>query len=382
MKLEEQLLSKKLFQNLMCQVQEIIDEEVGLVNDAGLVIACSGEGRIGQEDGLAQSVINSKDDLVVIDNISFKKIYIKGKLEFIAFISSNNEMSQKYLSLIAINIINIKTYYDEKFDRSNFLKSVINGKILAGDVQIKAKELHITHNAWRTVFLINTGKNQEVYAHEVIQELFPNRLKDFIIVLDDENIVLIKEIKNNEDLKEIDKIAQAIVDTLNTESMVKAMIGIGTAVDNIMDIGRSFREAQTALKVGAIFENDKYIINYNNLGIGRLIYKLPEQLCRLFLREVFKSGSFESLDAEYILTIQKFFENNLNVSETSRQMFVHRNTLVYRMDKIQKVTGLDITKFDDAIILKFAMLVKKYLDKGQAVPGMNGLEEAEDGDDL
>lgn len=366
----------------MCQVQEIIDEEVGLINDSGLVIACSSESRIGQEDSLIQSVISSKDDLVVIDNISFKKIYIKGKLEFIAFILSNSEMSQKYLSLMAINIINIKTYYDEKFDRSNFLKNVINGRILAGDVQIKAKELHIMHNAWRTVFLINTGKNQEVYAHEVIQELFPNRLKDFIIVLDDENIVLIKEIKNNEDFKETDKIAQAIVDTLNTESMVKAMIGIGTAVDSIMDIGRSFREAQTALKVGAIFENDKYIINYNNLGIGRLIYKLPEQLCRLFLKEVFKNGSFESLDAEYILTIQKFFENNLNVSETSRQMFVHRNTLVYRMDKIQKVTGLDITKFDDAIILKFAMLVKRYLDKGQAVLQMDGLKEAEDGENL
>ncbi|RCX18326.1 CdaR family transcriptional regulator [Anaerobacterium chartisolvens] len=375
-------MSKKLFQNLMCQVQEIIDEEVGLINDSGLVIACSSESRIGQEDSLIQSVISSKDDLVVIDNISFKKIYIKGKLEFIAFILSNSEMSQKYLSLMAINIINIKTYYDEKFDRSNFLKNVINGRILAGDVQIKAKELHIMHNAWRTVFLINTGKNQEVYAHEVIQELFPNRLKDFIIVLDDENIVLIKEIKNNEDFKETDKIAQAIVDTLNTESMVKAMIGIGTAVDSIMDIGRSFREAQTALKVGAIFENDKYIINYNNLGIGRLIYKLPEQLCRLFLKEVFKNGSFESLDAEYILTIQKFFENNLNVSETSRQMFVHRNTLVYRMDKIQKVTGLDITKFDDAIILKFAMLVKRYLDKGQAVLQMDGLKEAEDGENL
>ena len=149
--------------------------------------------------------------------------------------------------------------------------------------------------------------------------------------------------------------------------MVKASIGIGTIVDSTIDLERSYKEAKMALLVGGIFENDRPIVNYNNLGIGRLIYQIPVEFCKLFLNEVFRTGSFEMLDTETMLTIQKFFENNLNVSETSRQLYVHRNTLVYRLDKIEKITGLDLRRFDDAIIFKVAMLVKRYLDKGQEI---------------
>jgi carbohydrate diacid regulator len=210
-------------------------------------------------------------------------------------------------------------------------------------------------------------KDQEIYSHEIIQNLFPDRLKDFVVVIDDESAALIKELNDDYDFKKIDQIAKNIVDTLNTESMLKAKIGIGTPVESLNEIGRSFKEAQTALLVGNIFENDKSVINYNSLGLGRLIYQLPETLCKLFLDEVFTKGAYESLDNETILTIQKFFENNLNVSETSRLLYVHRNTLVYRLDKIQKITGLDLRNFDDAIIFKVSMLVKKYLDKGERV---------------
>jgi carbohydrate diacid regulator len=214
-------------------------------------------------------------------------------------------------------------------------------------------------------FLVKTEKTRDIYAHDIVQGLFPNKAKDFIIILDDDNIVLIKELKSMEDTKEIEKTAKIIIDSLGAELMVKAFIGIGTVVDNIKDLARSFKEAQMALLIGRIFESDKAIINYNRLGIGRLIYQIPTTLCELFLNEVFKNNTFESLDAETMLTIQKFFENHLNVSETSRQLYVHRNTLVYRLDKIKKLTGLDLTSFDDAVIFKVAILVKKYLDKNQ-----------------
>jgi len=191
--------------------------------------------------------------------------------------------------------------------------------------------------------------------------LFPSKNKDFVIVLDDENTVLIKELKPDFEQKEISKIAKIIIDTLSSE-LVKAKVGVGTVVDNIKDIGKSYKEAEMALLIGGIFDDDKQVNDYNKLGIGRLIYQLPTTSCTLFLNEVFKEGSFESLDQETMFTIQKFFENNLNVSETSRQLYIHRNTLVYRLDKIQKITGLDLRMFDDAIIFKVAMLVKKYLD--------------------
>lgn len=355
----------KLFQNLVNQIREIIDCEFGIMDETGLILGCSKEALTGSVHTSAPRVIKEKGVIFEVDGQLFKKIYIKNKLEFIAFIKNEGEHSRKFLSMIGINVINIRTYHEEKFDRGNFFKNIINDNILPGDIPLKVKELHIPFNVFRCVFLIKIDKAIEIQTHEIIQSLFPNKSKDFVIVLDEENTVLIKELKEPDDYKETDRMAKIIIDTLNTELMVKAQIGIGSIVDNVRDINRSYKEAQTAMQIGSIFESDKTIVNYNNLGIGRLIYQLPTTLCKLFLKEVFKEGSIESLDGETILTIQKFFENNLNVSETSRKLYVHRNTLVYRLDKIQKTTGLDLRNFDDAIILKVSMLVKKYLDKAE-----------------
>ncbi len=355
----------KLFQNLVSQIKDIIETEFGIADDTGLILGCSKESRVGSIHPDADEIIGAKENFVVIGGVSFQKVYVRNKLEFIIFIASEEESSRKYLSLIAVNVMNVKNYHEEKFDKNNFYKNIIMDNILPGDIAMKAKELHLPLNACRVVFLIRTDRSREVHLYEMAQSLFPNRLKDFVITLDDESTVLIKELKCADDYKEIDRTAKAIIDTLNTELMVKAQIGIGTVAENIKDIGRSFKEAQTALQIGSIFENEKSIINYNNLGIGRLIYQLPTTLCKLFLKEVFSEGSFESLDTETLFTIQKFFENNLNVSETSRQLYVHRNTLVYRLDKIQKVTGLDVRNFDDAIIFKVSMLVKRYLDRAE-----------------
>ncbi len=358
-------IAVKLFQNLVSQIKEVIDEEFGVTDETGLILGCSDESKVGSIHPGVLRFAESKDSEAVSDGVAFQKIFLKNKLEFVAFINSNDAGSQKFLSLISINITNVKYYFEEKFDKGNFIKNIILDNILPGDISLKAKELHLPLNAYRTVFLIKTGKLKDIHSHEITQSLFPNKAKDFVIILDDENTVLIKELKSGDDTRDIDRTAKSIIDTLNTELMVKAQIGIGTIVDNIRDLGRSFKEAQTALQIGSIFDNDKAIINYNNLGIGRLIYQLPPTLCKLFLKEVFDEGSFESLDTETIFTIQKFFENNLNVSETSRQLYVHRNTLVYRLDKIQKITGLDLRNFDDAIIFKVSMLVKKYLDKAE-----------------
>ncbi|MFZ5987009.1 MAG: PucR family transcriptional regulator [Bacillota bacterium] len=360
-------MSIKLYQNLINQVKDVIDSEIGLMDDTGLILACSNEKKIGQNNPLAVEVMRSKDHFVVLEGQSFQKAYIKNKLEFITFINSDDINNSRYLSLISINAVNMKAYYDEKYDKINFIKGIIMDNILPGDITLRAKELHLANNVNRIVFLIKTEKTKDLYTHEIIEGLFPSKNKDFVIILDDETTVLIKELKPDYDYKEVNKTSNAIIDTLSTELMVKAKIGIGTIVDNIKDIGRSFKEAQMALLIGGIFENEKPVVNYNKLGIGRLIYQLPPTLCKLFLNEVFSEGSFEALDSETMYTIQKFFENNLNVSETSRQLYVHRNTLVYRLDKIQKITGLDLRMFDDAIIFKVAMLVKKYLDSNQRI---------------
>lgn len=358
-------MSIKLFQNLIYQIKEVIDREFGIMDESGLILASSDDAKAGQIHPAAKQVMQAKDAVLVLDGIACQKVYIRGKMEFIVYIDGNSDECMKYLSLISINAANIKSFNDEKYDKGTFIKNIILDNVLPGDIPLKSKELHLQYNSYRVVFLIKTETTKDIYAHDIIQGLFPGKVKDFVIVLDDENTVLVKELRSNDDTREIEKTANIIVDTLGTELMVKAYVGIGTVVDNIRDLGRSFKEAQMAFVVGNIFDEDKSIVNYNRLGIGRLIYQLPTTLCKLFLQEVFKDGSYDSLDAETLLTIQKFFENNLNVSETSRQLYVHRNTLVYRLDKIRKITGLDLTNFDDAVTFKVAMLVKRYLDKSE-----------------
>jgi carbohydrate diacid regulator len=197
--------------------------------------------------------------------------------------------------------------------------------------------------------------------YEMLQNMFPDKSHEYIISIGERDIVLVKDVKPGTEARDMEKIAQKIADTLNTEFYTKVTIGISTIVETIKDLAGAYKEAQVAIEVGKVFETEKNIINYENLGIGRLIYQLPTTLCEMFLQEVFKKGSLESLDQETLMTIQCFFENNLNVSETSRKLFVHRNTLVYRLDKIRKITGLDLRELEHAITFKVALMVKKYM---------------------
>ena len=264
--------------------------------------------------------------------------------------------------MLAVTLSSIKQYYDEKYDRANFIKNVILDNILPGDIYLKARELHFNNDVSRVVILIRITEHIDISAYDIIQNLFPDKTKDFVINLNETDIALIKEVKPNIDTKDLEKLARSIADGLGTEFYSHVLVGIGTTVEGIKDLARSFREAQVSLEVGKVFDTEKSIVSYDNLGIARLIYQLPTTLCDMFLKEVFKRGSIDNLDQETLFTIQKFFENNLNVSETSRKLFVHRNTLVYRLEKIKKLTGLDLREFDDAIVFKVALMVKKYLD--------------------
>ena len=241
------------------------------------------------------------------------------------------------------------------------MKNVILDNVLPNDIIYRSRELKLAVDCERVVYLIRTHKSVDVSMVDILQSIFPDKTKDFVIRIDDRDFAIIKEVKSGIDTKDVIKQAQEMHDTINTEAMVKVSLGISTVVDSIPELARAYREARIALEVGKVFDTEKNIISYDNLGIGRLIYQLPTTLCELFLKEVFKKESISVLDSETIYTIQKFFENNLNVSETSRKLFVHRNTLVYRLDKIKKLTGLDLREFDDAIIFKVAMMVNKYL---------------------
>lgn len=354
-------MSNRLFQGVIHQMRDAIDRTIGVIDETSVIIACSELGRIGEVNESITSDTIASPNPFVVGGYTYKSFGSRPRPEYAVFVSGSDSEAMKYVNLLAISLSSIKQYYDEKYDRSNFIKNVIMDNILPGDIYLKARELHFNSDVSRVCMLIKISNKSDISAYDVIQNLFPDKNKDFVININETDIALIKEIRTGIEPKDLDKLASSIVDTLSSEFYTHCVVGIGTIVVGIKDLARSFKEAQVALEVGKVFDTEKSIISYDNLGIARLIYQLPTTLCEMFLKEVFKRGSIESLDHETLFTIQRFFENNLNVSETSRKLFVHRNTLVYRLEKIKKITGLDLREFEDAIVFKVALMVKKYL---------------------
>ena len=353
-------MSNRLFQGVIHQMKDTIDKTFGVIDESNTIIACSELGRIGEVLNVSYEPTLS-NECTVVNGYTLKSINPGQSSDYTVFVEGDDLIAEKYCAVISVAFMNIKFYYDEKYDRGNFIKNVILDNILPGDIYLKARELYFNSDVMRTVILIRVNEPGDVSVYDVIQNLFPDKAKDFVVNINETDIALVKETKPGIEAKDIEKLATTIADTLTGEFYAHASIGVGTTVDNLKDLARSFKEAQAALEVGKVFDTDKTIVCYNSLGIARLIYQLPTTLCESFLKEVFKRGSIESLDQETLFTIQKFFENNLNVSETSRKLFVHRNTLVYRLEKIKKITGLDLREFDHAIIFKIALMVNKYL---------------------
>ncbi len=354
-------MSNRLFQGVVHQMRDTIDAEIGVIDENASIIACSDLSKNGATNEYVSLDLSDSHDLFVRDGYTYKPFGTHVKPDYAVFVQGTDEVAAKYASILAITLSSIKQYYDEKYDRNNFIKNVVLDNVLPGDIHVKARELHFSSDVSRVVLLIRIISTNDVSAYDVIQNLFPDKNKDFVFNITESDIVLVKEVKNDIESKDLEKLARSISDTLSGEFYTRVNVGIGTVVEGVKELARSFKEAQIALEVGKVFDTDKVIVSYDNLGIARLIYHLPTTLCETFLKEVFKRGSIESLDHETLFTIQRFFENNLNVSETSRKLFVHRNTLVYRLEKIKKLTGLDLREFDHAIIFKIALMVKKYL---------------------
>ena len=354
-------MSNKLFQNLVYQMREAVDRDIGIIDEKGTIIACSQLSRIGESHREIIEEISYNFDTMTAEGYTYRPIGSHARIEYIVFVQGEDENAKSITTLLSIAFSNIKTLYDEKYDKTNFIKNIILDNILPGDIYIKSKELRFDNEINRVVLLIRFQSKSDIVPFDIIQNMFPDKTRDYVISVGETDIVLVKELKNNTDSKAIDAIARSIVDSVQSEFYLKCVVGIGTVVSSVKELARSYKDAQVALEVGRVFDTDQTCINYENLGIGRLIYQLPTTLCSMFLSEVFKKGSLESLDRETLLTIHAFFDNNLNVSETSRKLFVHRNTLVYRLEKIKKLTGLDLREFDSAITFKVALMVKKYL---------------------
>ena len=356
-------MSNSVFQSVIIQLREISDRTFGVIDTEGCVVSCTDMSMLGERwADAALKVGNASDSVVTFAQKSFKAIVGNSNyFEYAVFCTGDDETAKSFCQVAYIALNDAKSFYEEKHDRGTFVKNIIMDNILPGDIYIRAKELHFATDAPRAVFLIRQVGHSDVATMDILSSMFPDKLQDFVLSINETDIAVIKQITSNTTSEELEKLASGIEDTLKNELRIKTIIGIGTVADHLRELADSYKDAQTAIDVGKVFDTEKSIINYENLGIGRLIYQLPTTLCEIFLSEVFKKNSIDSLDQETLFTINKFFENNLNVSETSRKLFVHRNTLVYRLEKIKKLTGLDLRQFDHAIVFKVALMVRKYL---------------------
>ncbi len=354
-------MSTRVFQSVINQLKENVDRSVAVIDDAGFTVACSELVRIGEDHTDILEELSAETPIIRKDGYTYRLSETNSKLDYITMVQGEDKEAADISAVLCVSFASIKSLYGEKYDKSSFIKNIILDNILPSDIYIKAKELHFNADTPRAVFFVRFTEKGDVIPYDIMQNMFPDKNKDYVISIGENDVVLVKETKAGVDLRELEKIAHSIVDTVSAEFFLSITVGIGTVAENIKDLATAFRESQVAIEVGKVFDTKKNVISYENLGIGRLIYQLPTTLCEMFLQEVFKKGSLESLDHETLMTIQAFFENNLNVSETSRKLFVHRNTLVYRLEKIRKLTGLDLREFEHAITFKVALMVKKYL---------------------
>ena len=354
------MLSNQIIQKSIDELNAITKIELEVYDLEGTKIAGT-----TSETGVASHIVRifaeSAAETQELNNKWFMKVHDEGK-DFYVLVASGEGQHAYQVAKIEVNQLEaLILAYKEKYDRNNFFQNLILDNLLLVDIYNRAKKLHLDVEAKRIVYLVETKVESEGIVKEMLRSLFSQQSGDFVVSVDERNVVLVKSLHNDDTEEEIQQTARTIVDMLNAEAMLSVKVAYGTVVGELKDVSKSYKEAKMALDVGKIFYIEKNVIGYEKLGIGRLIYQLPVNLCRMFMNEIFGDNLPNKLDEETQITIHKFFENSLNVSETARQLYIHRNTLVYRIEKLEKETGLDIRNFDDALTFKIALMVVSYL---------------------
>lgn len=354
------MISNQILQTTLDGLKVITRVDLCVMDTEGNVLASTFTEAENYRDSII-SFVQSPADSQEVQGYQFFKVFDEQQLEYILLANGSSDDSYMVGKVAVFQIQNLLVAYKERFDKDNFIKNLLLDNLLLVDIYNRAKKLHIDTSVRRVVFILETNHEKDTHSLENVRTLFSGKAGDFITAVDEKSIIVVKELKEGEGYAEMDKTANSIFEALSPERRENAHIAYGTIVGEIKEVSKSYKEARMALDVGKIFFNERQVIAYSSLGIGRLIYQLPIPLCKMFIREIFDGKSPDDFDEETLITINKFFENSLNVSETSRQLYIHRNTLVYRLDKLQKSTGLDLRVFEDAITFKIALMVVKYM---------------------
>lgn len=354
------MISNQILQNTIEGLKGITRIDFCVMDTDGKALASTLSEQANYEEEVV-SFVESPADSQVVQGCQFFKIFDEHQLEYILMAGGESDDVYMVGKIAAFQIQNLLVAYIERFDKDNFIKNLLLDNLLLVDIYNRAKKLHIDTEVRRVIFIIETKHEKDSNTLDSVRGMLGNRTRDFVTAVDEKNIIVVKELEDGDGYPELEKTAQNLYSMLKEEEGEDVLIAYGTIVGDIKEVSKSYKEAKLALDVGKIFCGEKKVIAFSALGIGRLIYQLPIPLCKMFIREIFEGKSPDDFDEETLTTINKFFENNLNVSETSRQLYIHRNTLVYRLDKLQKSTGLDLRVFEDAITFKIALMVVKYM---------------------
>ena len=354
------MLSSQIIQTSIDELKAITKVDLCVYDPVGAVMATTMDMR-EVNSGLITSFSASPADSQVIGAHHLLKVWDEGEILFIIVAKGVGDDAYMVGKIAVCQIQNLSIAYKERFDRNNFFQNLLLDNLLLVDIYNRARKLHVEVSSARAVFLVETKMEKDGIVTELLKGMFTSQSGDYITAVDESNVILIKNVEADSSYEALSDVANTIVALMNTEALLNVRVAFGTVVHELKDVSKSYKEAKMALDVGKIFYAEKNVVAYSTLGIGRLIYQLPINLCRIFIDEIFGDDSLIDLDEETLTTINKFFENNLNVSETSRQLFVHRNTLVYRIEKLQKSTGLDLRNFDDALTFKIALMVVNYM---------------------
>lgn len=354
------MISNQVLQGTIEGIRDISHLDLAVMDAEGREIASTAQ----SFDRAAQAIpdfVASQADSQTAGPFQFFKVFDEKQLEYIVVLNGDSDNSMLVGRLAVLQIGGLLTAFKERYDKDSFMKNLLLDNLLLVDIYGRAKKLHIPADVERVAIIVETTPDKEKNALDSMQEMTDARSGDFVTAVDESNVVIVKDVTGKDKPEELEKAAERIRDHLTGQGFQDVRVAYGTVIGEIKEVSRSYKEARMALDVSKIFFSERTIIAYNELGIGRLIYQLPIPLCKMFIREIFKGKNPEDFDEETLTTIHKFFENSLNVSETSRQLFIHRNTLVYRLDKLLKSTGLDLRVFEDAITFKIALMVVEYM---------------------
>lgn len=354
------MISNQIIQTSIDELKAITKVDLCVYDLNGTWVAGSVEA-VDLTQGLIRDFAYSPADSQVIGTHHLLKIYDEGDLLYVLVAKGYSDDVYMVGKIAVCQIQNLVIAYKEKIDRNGFFQNLILDNMLLVDIYNRAKKLRIEVSAARVIYLIEAGGEKDGMVMELLRGMFSPQTGDYVTAVDENSVILIKSVDAEATGQELEAIADTIVDMVSTEIMVKVRVSLGTKVYELKDISKSYKEAKMAMDVGKIFYAEKSVAAYHSLGIGRLIYQLPVNLCKIFIEEIFGDNVPTELDDETLNTLNKFFENNLNVSETARQLYVHRNTLVYRIERIQESTGLNLRTFDDALTFKIALMVANYM---------------------